>query len=102
VATVYLIGDPKNINSFCNAEMVAKFYGHTVINPMYVPEILELQDAMIDASDAVILLNGWKNCDSAKRQFAYSQNKDRKKADVHYNSGNVTRMKEALQNLKGK
>lgn len=100
MAIIYLIGNPININTFCNAEMVAKYYGHTVINPLYAPDILTIQEAMIDASDAVLLLEGWKNSESARRQYSYSQTKNHIKTEIRYNASNQSKMQKELQDLK--
>ena len=72
MATVYLIGDSERTNSFYDAEMVTRFYGHIALNPINVPEIWEIQEAMIDASDAVLLLKGWEKSKSATMQYEYA------------------------------
>ena len=72
MANVYLIGDSEKIDAFCDAEMVVKYYGHTPLNPLCVPEIWEIQEAMIDCADVFLLLKGWEASESASKQYQYA------------------------------
>lgn len=98
MATIFLIGDPEKVNTFCDAEMVCGYYGHSVLNPLNVPEIWDLQEAMIDASDAVLLLKGWQKSETASRQYSYASEEKNKKV-VFYSAKSEKNTRAALQGI---
>ena len=53
--------------------------GHTILNPANLPkglkdyeDYMRIGFAMIDAADAIVMLDGWKNSEGAKRELKYA------------------------------
>lgn len=74
---------------FARAEELLTERGHIVINPALLPEGLGSCDtymgiyfAMIDACDAVVMLDGWQESFGACREWGYAQGRDRIVTDL--------------------
>lgn len=70
--TIFIIGDPEKPYAFSDAEMVISYYGHVPLNPTNIPEIWSIQEAMLDVSDAILLLKGWDKSKIAVKQYKYA------------------------------
>lgn len=92
---IYLAGPITGVENyketFAEAQSALEKQGHTVINPAFLPDGLGDCDIymsicfpMIDAADAVVLLDGWKDSRGACREWGYAVARD--KMIVSYNS----------------
>ena len=94
--TIFLVGDMENFGyMFADAEMTAAYYGHFVLNPMNFPDIKKIQEALIDCSDAILLLKGWANTSRMVDLFNYAT-KVAKIPSITYSPKAGKRMKSEL------
>lgn len=99
---VYLAGPMTGIpdynrNAFFAAEKQLQDMGYTVLNPAYTPDGLEYDDylsigfAMLDCSDAIVLLRGWERSEGAalELQRAKSMQKPACEFNTIMNGGSI-------------
>lgn len=80
---IYIAGpisnDPDYKDKFGAADCALTKMGHTVINPAFLPkdlgdctDYMKLCFPMIDAADAVVMLDGWEQSFGACREWGYA------------------------------
>lgn len=68
---------------FAKAEKEITEKGYTVINPAWLPKGLDFNKympicmAMIDAADAIYMMNGWEDSKGARLEKAYAEYQDK-------------------------
>ena len=95
--TIFIIGDSDKPYMFNDAEMVISFYGHIPLNPTRIPEIWTIQEAMLDVSDALLLLKGWEKSPLAVKQYNYA--KEDNKHVIFYSAKSERTTREAFKKL---
>lgn len=74
-----ITGNPRYHKEFETAEKVLSEQGHIVLNPATLPEGLPRKKympiclAMLEAADAVIMLQGWQDSKGAQVEKAYAE-----------------------------
>lgn len=82
--TIYIAGPMTGIvndnrEGFNEAEAFLKAKGHTALNPALLPRTLDDKKylpiciAMLEACDAIFMLDGWENSQGAKAELAYAK-----------------------------
>jgi hypothetical protein len=78
-----ITGLPNFMEKFADAVNDLKAQGHWVMNPALLPsgfsqgEYMRICFAMIDACDAIYLLDNWKNSEGAQIEYHYAKKCDK-------------------------